>query len=91
MDPFLRYCAIGRQLGYAGYMLFDNIHFLHASGIRKLEQAKRWQETAYRCWFAGLACNSVAGVYQLWVLRQKQARVNKKEGEGVVESKRIER
>jgi peroxin-11B len=24
MDPVLRYAAIGRQLGYAGYMLLDN-------------------------------------------------------------------
>jgi hypothetical protein len=24
MDPVLRYTAIGRQLGYAGYMVFDN-------------------------------------------------------------------
>ena len=91
MDPFLRYCAIGRQLGYAGYMLFDNVHFLHVSGIRKLEQAKRWQENAYRWWFVGLAFNSVAGFYQLWLLRQRQARLDKKEGEDVVESKRLER
>ena len=91
MDPFLRYCAIGRQLGYAGYMLFDNIHFVHTAGIRKLEQAKRWQELAYRCWFAGLACNSVAGFYQLWALRSRQLRINLKEGEGVVENKRLER
>lgn len=91
IDPLLRYCAIGRQLGYAGYMLFDNLHFLHISGIRKLNQAKKWQETAYRCWFAGLACSSVAGFYQLWSLRQRQARTDKMEGEGVVESKRIER
>lgn len=25
MDPVLRYCAIGRQLGYAAYMTLDNI------------------------------------------------------------------
>jgi peroxin-11B len=24
MDPVLRWTAVGRQLGYAGYMLFDN-------------------------------------------------------------------
>lgn len=24
MDPILRWTAIGRQLGYAGYMLLDN-------------------------------------------------------------------
>lgn len=25
MDAVLKYCAIGRQLGYAGYMLLDNL------------------------------------------------------------------
>jgi hypothetical protein len=25
MDPVLRVCAVGRQLGYAAYMTFDNI------------------------------------------------------------------
>ena len=25
MDPVVRYCAMGRQLGYAGYMLLDNV------------------------------------------------------------------
>ena len=24
LDPVIRYCAVGRQLGYAGYMLMDN-------------------------------------------------------------------
>jgi hypothetical protein len=24
LDPVLRYCAVGRQLGYAGYMVLDN-------------------------------------------------------------------
>jgi len=24
-DPVLKYCAIGRQLGYAGYLLLDNL------------------------------------------------------------------
>ena len=25
MDPVLRYCAVGRQLGYAGYLTLDSI------------------------------------------------------------------
>jgi peroxin-11B len=24
-DPVLKYCAVGRQLGYAGYLLLDNL------------------------------------------------------------------
>lgn len=93
LDPFLRFLAIGRQLGYASYMTFDNIQFLHSSGIRKMEAASaaRIQEVAYRSWFVGLACNAIAGVYQLVRLRQRAAAVNMKDGEGVVEAKRIER
>ena len=28
MDPVLRYCAVGRQLGYAGYLTFDMITYV---------------------------------------------------------------
>ncbi|KAI9723836.1 MAG: Peroxisomal membrane protein PMP27 [Chrysothrix sp. TS-e1954] len=93
MDPFLRYCAIGRQLGYAGYMSCDNLHFLHVTGIRQMEagRAKKLLEAAYRCWFAGLACNSVAGMYQLYRLRERRKKVDMKDGEGVVDAKRLER
>lgn len=38
MDPILRYCAVGRQLGYAAYMFLDNLAavslcFLCASSV----------------------------------------------------------
>jgi len=91
MDPVLRYCAIGRQLGYAAYMLFDNVSFLDAAGIRKTAAAKRLQEQGYKAWFAGLSFNITAGVYQLYQLRTRAQRLDKKDGEGLVESKRIER
>ncbi|KAL9060592.1 MAG: hypothetical protein Q9162_000543 [Coniocarpon cinnabarinum] len=93
LDPILRFCAIGRQLGYAGYMFSDNVHFIHATGIQTFEKsnAARWQERAYRAWFAGLTCNVVAGLYQLVRLGQRERGIDRKEGEGVVESKRVER
>lgn len=28
MDPVLRYCAVGRQLGYAGYLTFDMVAYV---------------------------------------------------------------
>lgn len=91
MDPFLRYCAIGRQLGYAGYMVFDNLSFLDASGIKKSDAGKRAQVLAYKAWFTGLSFNAIAGVYQLYVLRQREANANRKEGEGRVEVGRVQR
>ncbi|MCJ1258844.1 Peroxisomal membrane protein PMP27 [Lignoscripta atroalba] len=91
MDPVLKYCAVGRQLGYAMYLSLDAVTVLDAAGIRPLASAKRLQSEAYRAWFAGLTFSVVAGVYTLWQLRQKEQGVDKKDGEGVVESKKLER
>jgi peroxin-11B len=91
MDPVLRYAAVGRQLGYAGYLTFDAATVLDATGIRRSQAAKRLQREAYRFWAMGLLCSVVAQAYTLYGLRQREARVNKKDGEGVVESKRIAR
>lgn len=89
MDPVLRYTAVGRQLGYAGYLTCDLATLLDATGIRKSPNAKRLQQEAYRFWAAGITFSIVGQLYTLWQLRQREARVDKKEGEGVVEGKRI--
>lgn len=89
MDPVLRYATVGRQLGYAGYLSLDAGTVLDAAGIRKWEGAKRLQTEAYRFWAMGLACSVVSQVYTLYRLKQREAKVDKKDGEGVVESKRI--
>ena len=44
---------------------------------------------ALRFWFVGITFNVVAGLYALWQLRQKEQRIDKKDGEGVVESKKL--
>jgi peroxin-11B len=91
LDPVIKYCAVGRQLGYAGYLTLDTFTFLDAAGIRKSPAAKRLQQEAYRCWMIGLLFSAVSGAYSLYTLRQQQAKVDKKDGEGVVASKRIEK
>ncbi|XDG05846.1 hypothetical protein ABKA04_005461 [Annulohypoxylon sp. FPYF3050] len=88
-DAVLRYATVGRQLGYAGYLTFDAATVLDSLGVRKWEGAKRAQREAYRFWAMGLACSVVAQMYTLYRLREREAKVDKKEGEGVVESKRI--
>ncbi|PNH39322.1 hypothetical protein VD0004_g7563 [Verticillium dahliae] len=88
-DPILRYAAVGRQLGYAGYLSFDMATVLDAVGIRKSPRAKTLQREAYRFWAMGIACSVVAQVYTLYRLQQRETRVDKKDGEGVVEGKRI--
>ncbi|RDW81150.1 PEX11 family protein [Aspergillus mulundensis] len=91
IDPVLRYLAIGRQLGYAGYLSLDTVTVLDAIGVRKLANIKRLQDSAYRAWFSGLACSVLAGVYTLWRLGEKQKTLDLKEGEGVVEAKKLEK
>ncbi len=90
VDPVLRYTAVGRQLGYAGYLTMDLATLGDAVGVRKTVHAKRLQQEAYRFWAAGIVFSVVGQVYTLYRLRERQARVDRKEGEGVVEGKRIE-
>jgi len=91
LDPLIKYCAVGRQLGYAGYLSFDAVTYLHASGIRKLDSIKRLQTQAYRFWLSGLVFSLVSGTYSLYGLRQQQKKISKEDGEGVVAAKRIEK
>lgn len=62
---------------------------LDSAGIRPMAGAKRLQQEAYRAWFIGLMFNTVAGAYTLWQLRQREQNIDKKEAEGVVDSKKI--
>lgn len=91
VDPVLRYLAVGRQLGYAGYLTFDAVTVVDTIGFRKLASVKRLQEHAYRAWGAGLVFSAIAGVYTLVRLRKKEKTIDRKEGEGVVEAKKIEK
>ncbi|CAI7675738.1 unnamed protein product [Penicillium pancosmium] len=91
VDPVLRYLAVGRQLGYAGYLSLDTITVVDAIGYRKLASVKKLQEYAYRAWGAGLLCSAIAGIYTLVRLQEKEKTIDRKEGEGVVEAKKIEK
>lgn len=91
IDPVLKFCAVGRQLGYAGYLSLDNLCVLDASGIRKWEGAKKLSKQAARFWFTGLFFNVVAGFYTLYQLKQRAAALDKTQAEKAVESKKIEK
>ncbi|KAL1841877.1 hypothetical protein VTJ49DRAFT_6476 [Mycothermus thermophilus] len=88
-DPVLKYATVGRQLGYAGYLTMDMLTLPDAVGAHKFKKAKTFQQEAYRFWAAGIACSIVKELYTLWSLKQREAKVDRKEGEGVLESKRI--
>lgn len=91
LDPIIKYCAVGRQLGYAGYLTFDAVTVLDAAGIRKSPSTQRLQREAYRFWMIGLLFSAVSGSYSLYQLRQQQSRIDKEDGEGAVATKRIEK
>jgi len=42
-------------------------------------------------WMTGLLFNTVAGLYTLFRLKQRSQSIDKKEGEGAVESKKLDR
>jgi peroxin-11B len=91
LDPVHKFLATSRQLGYAGYLSFDALTVLDAAGIKKWEGAKRASQMAARFWLLGLSSSVLAGLYTLNRLRVRRVNVDKKEGEGVVESKKIEK
>jgi hypothetical protein len=89
-EDVLRYLAVGRQLGYGGYLTLDILTYvsppptkvdkkLHAAGIKSFSQIKRIQRVAFQFWLAGLVCNIVAGSYTLSTIS------NKKSGEKTAE------
>ena len=90
-DQVLQYLQIIRQLGYGLYMSCDMLTVLDAAGIKKSPNAKKLQEQAYKAWFVGLLASAIAGLYSNYQLMQRAKGIDEKDGEGKVESKKIER
>lgn len=90
-DPVLKYLAVGRQLGYGVYLSFDMLTYLDAAGIRKFAAVKKLQAHAQKAWLTGLLCSAIAGIYSMWRLSEMEKKINKKDGEGAVEGKKIQR
>lgn len=89
LDPVLQYATVGRQLGYAGYLSCDLATLPDALGVKKWDRAKTFQREAYRFWAIGISCSIIAQLYSLHLLKRKGAVLDTKEGEDVVESKKI--
>ncbi|KAE8159767.1 peroxisomal biogenesis factor 11 [Aspergillus tamarii] len=64
-EPVLEYLAIGGQLGFGGYLFFDNITAIKAIGIHKLPSAERLDILADKFWAAGLICSIMTCIYTL--------------------------
>lgn len=90
-DKITQYLQILRQIGYAGYLLFDSMTILDAMGVKKDPRAKNLQATAYRFWFTGLAASAAAGMYNTYKLRERAKAVDEKDAEAKVEKVKIAR
>ncbi|KAF2439579.1 peroxisomal biogenesis factor 11 [Karstenula rhodostoma CBS 690.94] len=94
VDPVLRYTAVGRQLGYAGYMLADNAAVLDAANIYKYPASTRLVREGNKAWFTGITFSILSSLYQLYRLRERSAKLSSSktaEAEPVVEAKKIAR
>lgn len=89
LDPVLRYCAVGRQLGYFAYLTFDSLAFLDSAGIYRFAAGPKLAAEAYRAWFVGLVFSLVGGTYTLYTLRERERGILKTIAEGKVEGQRL--
>ncbi|KAG0199506.1 Peroxisomal membrane protein PMP27 [Mortierella sp. GBA30] len=76
-DEFLRYCTIGKQLSYAGYLTLDGLIFIDGSGAYKFQNIKKYSELASKFWLAGIVFGFISGLYktrQIQIRRETAAR-----------------
>ncbi|KAM0788773.1 hypothetical protein ACM66B_002863 [Microbotryomycetes sp. NB124-2] len=77
-DPVLKFTALGRQLGYAGYLVNDMLVWAHTAKVRPFTTPTitKINQRAARFWFTGIAFSIVSSVYRLVDLnrREQQAR-----------------
>lgn len=90
-DKIVQYLQVLRQIGYAGYMVFDNMTIIDAMGVKKYESTKRIQANAYRFWLTGLVASALAGIYSNYALRQRTTQIDEKDAEGKMEKVKIAR
>ncbi|GAA6004870.1 hypothetical protein JCM10207_008435 [Rhodosporidiobolus poonsookiae] len=96
-DPVLKITAVGRQLGYAGYLFNDMLVWLHTAKVRPFTAptVQKLNQRAARLWFAGIAFSIVSSVYRLVDLSRREQAVRKvrsdseKEAERKVELKTV--
>lgn len=72
-DPVLRVTAIGRQLGYAFYLMLDALQWVHSAKAYQFqkETIEKIKLNAARFWLAGLTFSLISGVYKSYVLSQR--------------------
>ena len=90
LDPVIKFTSVGRQLGYALYMLCDSANILDAAGIRKNAHSVKLLRSANQAWLTGISFSIVQSLYALYGLRSKSAVVAASaDPEKVVEQKKV--
>lgn len=89
LDPVIRYCTVGRQLGYFTYLTLDSICFLDSAGIHRFKSSQKLAFEATRAWFLGLMFSIVGGAYTMYKVSEKEKVLIKTIAEGKVESEKL--
>ena len=90
LDPVIKATTVGRQLGYAVYMLLDSANILDAAGIRKSTHSVKLLRTGNQAWFSGISFSIIQSLYALYGLSSRSATVAaSSDPEKVVEQKKV--
>ncbi|GJJ77985.1 peroxin-11B [Entomortierella parvispora] len=92
-DEFIRFCSVGKQLSYAGYLTYDALIFLDGAGAYKFANIKRYNELANKFWLAGIVFSFLTGLYktrQIQIRRETASRGLKHSGESEKSEARTE-
>ncbi|SGY78758.1 BQ5605_C008g04940 [Microbotryum silenes-dioicae] len=78
-DPVLKFTALGRQLGYAGYLWNDMLVWAHSSKVRPLSpaDAKIVSQRAAKLWFTGISFSLISSIYRLVDLSAREAKARR--------------
>ena len=67
------------------------IRQLDATSIHKFSTSQRLLREGYRAWFTGISFSIVSSLYSLYQLNLRSQQISEKDGEGVVEKKKVQR
>ncbi|KAK4705211.1 hypothetical protein P7C70_g996, partial [Phenoliferia sp. Uapishka_3] len=78
-DPFLKFTALGRQLGYAGYLINDMLIWAHTAKVRPFTAPTiaKINQRAARFWLSGILFSIVSSIYKLTGLSARENQVRR--------------
>ena len=72
-DPVLKVTAVGRQLGYACYLILDALQWIHGAKAYAFQKEtyQKIAKNAARFWLIGLTFSLISGAYKSYHLLQR--------------------